>query len=474
MLSQQSKVEQLLIPLSFTFFLILNIISWKFPFFWDTLLTSTNTQWFFSNGYGNFIPPNEYDAGHPPLFYIYLSLWWKLLGKSLLVSHFAMLPFLWLMVYQFIKIATYFLNHYNYIMIATLFFCLEPTILSQSTLVSYDIVLLAFYLSALRGILFNKRTLLAISLIVLSLTSIRGTISIFALLTTELFLSKVGVKTFSKKYLIAYLPSILLTILWHLYHYVQVDWMLFSPSSKWEDQRVIVGIELLLKNILIIGRNLFDYGRIGLWLVLIAMMSFSFLKKVPLQKNEKALLICFLCPIIIFALAFIPFSNPIGHRYFLIVYALLIICCVHFIALKAMKFLQILLVIIGILLFSGNFWVYNKISNGWDSTMAHIPYFSVQKKMEAFINENNIPKKEIASKFPLNVSRQQTHLIDDFSKPQFLEEGKINTQSYVLYSNISNDFSESEKEILKDWEVLQHIKRGSVFMTIYSNPSIPE
>jgi hypothetical protein len=59
--------------LAFVLSVTINTVSWQLPFFWDTILTSTITQFFFENGFGNFITPADFDAGHPPLFYSYVT-----------------------------------------------------------------------------------------------------------------------------------------------------------------------------------------------------------------------------------------------------------------------------------------------------------------------------------------------------------------------------------------------------------------
>ncbi|MBL0080448.1 MAG: hypothetical protein IPP53_15465 [Bacteroidetes bacterium] len=87
-----SRRLRLVLPLSFAWFIIWIIATANNPFFWDTVLTSKIAQYFYENGFGNLIVPIDLDAGHPPFFQIYLSILWKLFGKSLLVSHLAMLP----------------------------------------------------------------------------------------------------------------------------------------------------------------------------------------------------------------------------------------------------------------------------------------------------------------------------------------------------------------------------------------------
>ncbi len=84
-----------------------NDFSWQHPFFWDTLLTSTITQYYYDHGFGNLILPLTMDAGHPPLFYVYVTCFYKLLGKSLFAAHLSMLPFTILGIVSFLKRAIF-------------------------------------------------------------------------------------------------------------------------------------------------------------------------------------------------------------------------------------------------------------------------------------------------------------------------------------------------------------------------------
>ena len=95
-------ISKKLLAVGIIFYLIVVIGSSSIPFFWDSILTSSVAQWFYDNGIQQGIAPIIWDAGHPTFFQIYLSLTWKIFGKSLMVSHISMLPFLWLMIVTFI------------------------------------------------------------------------------------------------------------------------------------------------------------------------------------------------------------------------------------------------------------------------------------------------------------------------------------------------------------------------------------
>src|SRR5262245_17704487 len=95
--------------------------------------------------------PEDLDSGHPPTFGLYLALAWKLFGRSLAVSHFAMLPFLLGIALQAYQLVSRFAPRAMAVW-GTLFVLAEPTLATQSILMSPDIVLIFLYLLALNAL----------------------------------------------------------------------------------------------------------------------------------------------------------------------------------------------------------------------------------------------------------------------------------------------------------------------------------
>jgi hypothetical protein len=450
------------LPAAFAFYLVLNIISWQFQFFWDSLLTSTICSEFKNNGFNYGIPPNHLDAGHPPLFYGYLYLWWSAIESSLMVSHFAMLPFLWVMVYQFLKICEKLLANSEQVVMAVLLFCLETTILAQSTLVSYDIVLLAFYLLGLRYLLEDKKHYVAFAGIVLCLISLRGVVAFGALFLTEFLLFPERRKI--KHWLLAYSPALVLFALWNLFHYQQTGWALFSTSEQWAAQRGFTGVAGIFKNGMVIIRNLLEPGRLLLYFFIAfgLILNYKKLDKIAL----KNILWVVVIPLITFSLFFIPFNNPIGHRYLLIVFALSIPLLLLVTAPFAFK--KGIIILVSLCLVSGHFWysIYPpQISKGWDASLAFVPYFKVKQKTLDFLLQANIPIDSTAAHFPVDVSLAQSHLWSDTLKPQTFE---ADSARYVLVSNINNDFTAQELKMFSDsCPLLQEVKSWGVKMQVF-------
>jgi hypothetical protein len=168
---------------------LINIFSWHLPFFWDTILTSTITQYFFEHGFQNLMVPAEFDAGHPPLFYVYVSCIYLILGKNLMAAHLSMLPFTILGIISFIQLLHYFSFSKKQQFIGVILFFSIPAVITQQTLVSYDAVLLSLYLAALVSYLNNKKILFSFILIGIVGITLRGLFCLAALSATIFFIS---------------------------------------------------------------------------------------------------------------------------------------------------------------------------------------------------------------------------------------------------------------------------------------------
>ena len=125
--------------------LLVVLLSQHFPFFWDTVqLSAKQAYWLFEQGFDDLLLPNELDSGHPPLMGLYLATCWSWFGKSLVVSHWAMLPAILI-----INFSLYFLIR-DWVSsprqsFLWMFFCwLDPVLAGQLVLVSPDVFLVAF------------------------------------------------------------------------------------------------------------------------------------------------------------------------------------------------------------------------------------------------------------------------------------------------------------------------------------------
>ena len=92
------------------FFILLTACCNAIPFFWDGTFFSALSLHFYHNGFNGLIAPQPLDTGGFPLFSIYLTCIWKIFGKTISVSHLAMLPLLIAIVFEYYKLARHYLS----------------------------------------------------------------------------------------------------------------------------------------------------------------------------------------------------------------------------------------------------------------------------------------------------------------------------------------------------------------------------
>ena len=229
-------------------FVLINIISWNFPFFFDCILYSRIAHWFIENDFSSLILPLEMDAGHPPFFPLYIAFGWKILGKSLLISHLLMLPFLLGIGILFIKIVRNYVSeqYQNLILILLL---LEPAFLTQTTMVSADIVMVFFFLLAFMGVLKNCSLFVFIGTLGMLLLNVRGILLAGAVFIIHIiyfyFIKRNRIKA---RLFLPYVISGLIIAGWYYYHFLNTGWFFATPSPNWPGGREFI----LFQNFLII------------------------------------------------------------------------------------------------------------------------------------------------------------------------------------------------------------------------------
>jgi predicted membrane-bound mannosyltransferase len=166
------KNAKLLLPF-YILLTLLTIFCTPIPFFWDGTFFSALSVYFYENGMNGYIAPLPIDTGGFPLFSSYLTFAWKLFGKTLTVSHLAILPFIFGIVFEFYKLSKRFLNEKT-ILFALILLIIEPVFITQSILMGYDILIAYFFLLSLNSLYEKKQLLFSIALTLLCLISIRG------------------------------------------------------------------------------------------------------------------------------------------------------------------------------------------------------------------------------------------------------------------------------------------------------------
>ena len=417
-------------------------VSMYFPFFWDAAYHAQVALNIYEHNFNTVFPPSDTDAGHPVLFNLYLAVGWKIFGKNLVVSHLLQLPFIWGYVYFTGKFIQKYIPHY-YQWIAVVLLCAEATLTAQVMSLNPDIALLCGFLMVLYGINEQKNIYIVIGMALLSLLSIRGWIMGIALFCIDFVHNRFDIKQW-KKYVSNYIVFAILIIVWlFLHHFYMGRWFaseMYKSEFSWG---------IIPKNAVVFVFRLLDTGRVILWITVLWLLWQRRKSIIVLLSQAHFLLYSAGIAIIVFFILFVPLTNPIGHRYFIVIYVLLVLWAVQEIAeLKVKKWVFALM---GIFFIAGHFWVYPvPFANGWDASLAHVPYFSLKDKVLQYAKDKHIAFSQIYTCPPLHKSDYITRLNPEKTENlPLLNDENWNTAPYILYSNISNTFNQKELNLLQ-------------------------
>lgn len=443
------------------FFLVLDV-----PFFWDGTSKAHRAMWIFDNNFSSLIVPTYINSGHPPLWITLLAVFWSLLGKTLGTSRFLLLLVNIGVCYQLFSFSK------KTLVAPIAFFLLlfmEPTLVAQTTILNNDMLLLFFVLLGLNSLLKNKWGWYTLALTGALLTNLRGIYTVIAFALIHIACIKVTGLENSKKMLRSYVIAVLAFCMFLLYQYSELGWVIITKSEKYASQRESVGGIFVLKNILSFGKNFLDVGRIFLWIPLIGLLVYGFKSKLKFDTSTKRIGIMFLGFTTIFFLGSVPFSNPIGPRYFMICYLLSMLFFINLMVLLQVskKFRSILTTTVAIGFISGHFWIYPAtLSQAWDSSLAYLNYFPKEQEMIKYIDAKGIPHEEIATSLYLN-ARYYTKL-----QPELEKEGgyaRFNSDTpYFLHSNVENSTKDAQLEYLaSNYTEVKTVSQLGVFLTLY-------
>ena len=462
--------SKLVLLFALLFYVVLTFFSSSIPFFWDNTIYSELSSHYYFNGYKTIIAPSALDLRGFYFYQLYMSFVWKLFGRTLFVSHLAILPFLFGIVFEFYKAAKYFLSEKT-IPIAIILLLIEPTFNTQSILMGYDIIPLYFFMVSINLLLQQKFKLLYFSLLLIALSNFRGLFLVASIFIIQQLQFYKEHKFFQIKLIIYYLPATVAIIIWALFHKINTGWYFFSPMYEYDDEKTN-SLIMMIKQLGFISWKLIDFGRIILWLITIIGW-YILSRHIKITDKFKLLLYLLFIPLMVTSTLMAAISNPIGHRYFMFTYLILIIATCNIIEqLKSKKIFIASVCIVFISLLTGNFWLYpERFGNGWDSSLKVLPYFNLKNEMDRFIVENKITPSDVGTQFPLIADKQFSHLTDSSFHYTNVWRGPLSTYKYYLQTNVINtDIPEQIEDVKRNWTVIKDLKQGLVYLTLYKNP----
>lgn len=445
----------------YVLYLILLIWSLTDPFFWDTVqLGSKHAHYYFDNDLKFQFLPENIDSGHIPTFGFYLALCWTVFGKSLLVSHLAMLPFIIGIIYYFSKISEIRYAGPLYLL-STLVLISDPTLIAQVCLISPDLPLVCFFLAVLHYHGKGHIAWKSIFLFLLALVSMRGMMLVFCFVVFEFLVEK---KQF-KQLLTLYFPSVFVVVVFFLLHYISKGWIGFHSDSPWSESFAIENIGQLLRKPVIIIWRLLDFNRWFLFLVgsIIVIKIFKARRKLYLITSELYLLGIIT---LVFGVVGTFFSGLTAHRYFLPINILVSLYFLRVVSLSEIKLglKKVLLLTTFLILWVGHLLVYpDHIDQGWDASLAFKPYFSLLEQADNYLVNEKILKSKICTAFPDLAPGKYYYLNEDESAFQSVGSPDC---SFVLISNIHNEI---EPDDFEDYTLVNEWSSKGVWLRLLKN-----
>jgi hypothetical protein len=450
----------------FIFFILLFALTSTLPFFWDKdILYSKIAHWLPGNHF-SLVLPVELDAGYPPALGYLLALAWELTGKSLFTAHLLMLPFTLGILWQTRNLLNHFMGG-RFLVPAMILLFTDTVFLSQTVVFSTDLVMLFFMILALNSILRKKRYLLALAVTGLLFSHMRGIMVVATLCVLDVYLAT-DRKNFPVLFRLSlpYIPALAMFSAWMIHHYFHTGWVLYHPASPWAGCYERVSAAGMLRNSAIVLWRMADYGRLFVWIIPALAFFTIKRKKILADPNIRMLLLLLTATFLFTVPAMVTHKILNGHRYLIPFFFLLTLLASYLLFINpgfrhARKIL-FALVLAGLV--SGSFWVYpEKTANGWDATLAHLPYHQLRHRMIRYIDQQKIPFENVGSETPNLAPLRYIDLInDDRSFPR----ADLRNQPYIFYSNIFNMFTDAEIDELhekwiveKEYECLQVVVR---------------
>ena len=449
-------------------YLVIFLLCIKVPMFWDMSYISRISNLIYDNHFSIFIF-DVTDNGATPIYSIYVAILWKIFGKSLFVSHLAILPFTIGILFYFYKISKRFIDK-KFIPIALLLLLIEQTIITQTIMAGDDLVYCFLFLLGLNSVFENKRFLIALSMLIIPILNLRGFSIVLSLLLIDFYINVLNNSSIKKisKIIFTYIPTLAILLIWLLYHYYITGW--YAVSGSRDKYHHLNGLNIIARNIIYITWKIIDFGRI---ISIFFIVLFYFIAQKKKDKTGIKLFLLILFSVLPYLLFFISFTYPVSHRHFMITYILGIIFFTYglnYIKLKSTRI--IILIFTSASLIFGNFIIYpERFGNGWDSSLKMLPYFNLKEQLDNYIEISNIAPASVGTKFPMDFDNYDCNLKNKHFKFSELDNEPFDKMHYIVQSNICNTFTPEEIEKLNSkWILVKEFHSCQIYFKLFKNP----
>ncbi len=446
---------------------LLFLFSMDFGMFWDNVLFASKMgNHLYFNDIFNWTMPDSFDPGHPPFLGFLLAIVWRIFGPSLWISHLVMLPFIAGVIYQLHRFVNYYVKNDLIAYFGVFLILSDPTLATSFVLVNPEVIILFFFFLALNGILLKQKYWKFIGLIFLSIITFRSMmlfagLFLFDILNTYFFNQKSLKKIVNQKFLLTYFLASVPGVAFVLWRLTTKGWLQTHPDSPWANYWHFASLKEFAKNIAILIHRYIDFGRVFVFLFLIIVLILS-RKKIKEKRSVNQLFLLAVTSVFFVIITVLLSTNAFGHRYFIVSYICFILAAFLIIqGLKKYKTLLWAMLFVGLI--SGNLWVYpRETSQGWDATLAHVPYHSLRQDAITFLDNEKIAITEVASFFPNNNKIDYIDLSGD-NRSFTNYNGK---NKYIFYSNVYNLSDEEYKTIDEKYVLIKKFEKFNIIVSI--------
>ena len=459
-------------------FLLGKVLLWDIYFFWDSTATlSKPAHFLYENNFSSLVFPENFVDDNVALS-ASLALCWKIFGRSIFSTHLFFIVIGIILIYQSYQLCKIFVPDRKIFPFVFLLFISDTAFVTQSLLLMSDTVMALFAIMSIRYMLENKKWAFSLSILGLSLLRARG-FFMCAGIGLGYFIYLLYRNHWKKPFklltqaIIPFIPCMVAVVAFLVYksRLTGSPVYYFREDTPWSGCYHIAGMKHFIKNVATAGRFFLDYGRIFLWVFLLFMIFKVGIKKIAGVKNISVPCIILVSMLFSLLLVTLPITNPFGHRYFILPYMFFAlisgILLFHFIEIKKAKIICIGL-IMG--LWSGHCWIYpDKISGGWDTVLAHVPYYQLRRDALNYFENKHIDFQSVGFFFPATPQGKYLELNDD---ERTFAEFNLETNPYVAFSNIANWDDETIDKVTTHWILVKVFEKNRVFIRIYKNPDI--
>src|SRR5690606_26171182 len=228
-------------------------------------------------------------------------------------------------------------------------------------------------------------------------------------------------------------PGGLLGLGFLVYHYFAKGWIGYHADSPWAQGFETVDFPRFLKHLVVLAWRIIDLGNVFI-VATTLVLTYSWLKhKAAITGRRRDLLVAFyaffIACFLIMALPLCAYQGLLAHRYQLPLFAIVIMLGLILIDGLRLRHKNLLLPLILAGQLSGHFWTYPlPISQGWDSTLGHLPYYGLRAEFLDYFEKNGLEKSEITTTSPSVKSEQVLELRGSdqfFTEP---ENGTVETE----------------------------------------------